>query len=419
MSSLYMLWDESHLWGLIAWRALAAFGLPFRLVKGEEIAQGALRRKPPAALVIPGGTARRKALRLGPEGIAAIRDYIEHGGTYLGFCGGSGLGLTGEHSLGLCPWTRAGFKNRMLHLVSGHMRVQVNGAHPLTPPELRDAEDIQLPVWWPARFQPRQGDDVEVLATYTEPGPDFWVADLPLATLPAGTLSDWEALYGVTLKPSHLSGAPCLIAGPRGKGRYVLSYAHLETPGSATANRWLAHILETLTGAQAARRDVPCWRLRELPLAWEDPAMARAVAIMDEVVELGLSHFLLFERNAWLLGWRAGIPGANLNHLHALIRQAASQPPTPAAERFWKERRENFGQTLEHFRDGVLGYLLAERLAMTLSHSSPDAVSLKALSAQREALFGPPMIQGGFFGELVEPLEELVFRQLAGNEPKE
>ena len=71
---IYMLWDASHIWGLMAWRALRALGLSCRLVKGQEIAEGALLGKPgscrayenavpPPLLVVPGGNAR---LRQGP-----------------------------------------------------------------------------------------------------------------------------------------------------------------------------------------------------------------------------------------------------------------------------------------------------------------------------------------------------------------
>ncbi len=58
MPQVALLWDESHIWGLIAWRALAAWGLPHRLLSASAIAQGALSRNPPAALLVPGGWAR-------------------------------------------------------------------------------------------------------------------------------------------------------------------------------------------------------------------------------------------------------------------------------------------------------------------------------------------------------------------------
>mgnify|MGYP002597151385 CR=1 FL=1 len=75
-----ILWDASHIWGLMAWRAVRALGLPCRLVKGQEIAEGAYLGKPGGVspnggpqqsgagvrlLLVPGGNARLKAAALG------------------------------------------------------------------------------------------------------------------------------------------------------------------------------------------------------------------------------------------------------------------------------------------------------------------------------------------------------------------
>ena len=80
---IHILWDASHIWGLMAWRALRALGLSCRLVKGQEIAEGALlgkpgsrrdagRAAPPPLLVVPGGNARLKALALGAPYFQAV-----------------------------------------------------------------------------------------------------------------------------------------------------------------------------------------------------------------------------------------------------------------------------------------------------------------------------------------------------------
>lgn len=470
MSTLYILWDESHIWGLLLWRAAEALGLPYRLVKGEEIAHGLLSCNPPALLLVPGGTARLKADALGTSGMAAIRDYVARGGHYLGFCGGAGLGLSGDHGLGLCPWSRASFSDRMQHFVSGHVHAAVREGHHLVPgacelaaplpPTLpaeasssatgassamhrcpsscpapsttgAQAETGQaqadcapvtagvaplLPIWWPGRFAPESTGDVEVLASYTVPGPDFWVADLPLDTLPPGTFAEWEALYGIHLRPTFLEGQPCILHGHHGRGTYTLSYSHLETPGSPAANHWLVHLVETLSGTlRATAHEVPAWDLDTLPVRWEDPALLRARALFDDIVTVGVNHSLFFRRNAWLIGWRAGIPGANLNNLHAAICTAVSMPPCKTAERYWKENRDAFLRDLTLFHQGVTGYLLAERLAMTLSKTFPETVSRQSLKEQRTALFGPPMASGGLYLRLLETLDTLVFLGLAHN----
>ena len=425
MSSIAILWDESHIWGLLALRAVRELGFDCRLVRAQDIAGGTLSGKGRVAgdseaqtgalhkvLLIPGGVARRKAEKLGQAGMDAIREFIHAGGFYLGFCGGSGLGLTGEFGLGLCPWQRAMIKERVLHLASGHLNVNVAAGHALTPPDL--GPKPLLPVWWPARFDRDAGDGVDVLATYESPGDDFWMADLPLNQVPQGALSRWRETYGVQLRPDFLTGRPCMIAGTHGKGRYVLSYSHLETPQSPDANKWLTHLLIQALGSDPRPSEsrpavVPAWDLRNLEQRWHDPVLTQALSVMDEIIRLGTDHFLLFERNCWLLGWRAGIPGANINMLVSMLRTVASREPTDAAAAFLAAHKEHFSRTLATFHEEVTGYLLAERLAMTLSKAYPDAVSQKGLLKERTALFGHPMQQGGLYAELVEVLEELVW----------
>ena len=80
-----ILWDDSYIWGLLVWRAIEALGLPYELVKGEEIAHGFLSCKCPEVLLVPGGTARHKAAALGKNGMAEIRNYVAQGGHYIGF----------------------------------------------------------------------------------------------------------------------------------------------------------------------------------------------------------------------------------------------------------------------------------------------------------------------------------------------
>ncbi|MFQ8890615.1 MAG: BPL-N domain-containing protein [Bilophila wadsworthia] len=93
MTDIAIFWDASQLWGLLVWRAAEAFGLPYRLVKAKEIAQGALSDKT-SLLIVPGGTARHKSAALGEKGREAVRAWVRGGGRYVGFCGGAGLGLS-------------------------------------------------------------------------------------------------------------------------------------------------------------------------------------------------------------------------------------------------------------------------------------------------------------------------------------
>ncbi|MDD4732791.1 MAG: BPL-N domain-containing protein [Desulfovibrio sp.] len=403
MSIIYIYWDESHFWGLMARRALLSWGVRHRLVRGNEIAHGLLADNPPDILLVPGGWARGKAERLGGSGLEAVRDYVRQGGSYLGFCGGAGLALQ-DGGLGLCPWHRRGFTDRMQHFLSGHVRVQPREHNALTPGDMTDQS--LLPVWWPSRFEP-EGGDVQVLASYLEPGPDFWVADLALRSLPKGTLGDWEALYGMRIRPAF-QGQPCVVTGPFGQGRYVLSYAHLETPASPNANHWLGHLLACLGNIHVPDVPLPAWDLSALPVHREDEFLLEARERLFQLVRTGVDNLLLFWRTPWLLGWRRGLPGAALNSLLCMVCEALAAPESEAARAYWREQGPRFARRMALFAEGVTGYLLAERLSMTAFSCNQDG--LPGLREQRQALFGHPPAGGGMHGQLVHALEELVWR---------
>lgn len=464
MTRVFVVWDDSHLWGLLVLRYLRALGLPHQILRAHDIAEGALSGKsgavggfqgvcalagaqaspsaspaPPAdalpadssgapsLLIVPGGWARGKALRLGEAGLKAIRDFVARGGSYLGFCGGAGLALTSPggprqgESLGLCPWGRMGFAGRLQHFLSGDVRL---GLCPGDSLSLPGATEALAQVWWPGQFAPpagRQGldtdDGVKVLARYSGLGPDFWVADLALSRFPEEALSDWENLYGLQVRPDFLTGRPAVISGQYGAGRYVLSYPHLETPDSPQANAWLAHLLAGLTAASASdsapvsdsapapastapvstaaplsaprplaapasghapkawRVVIPPWHVgqesaqADAPAPWPDAALSQAKAGLEEAIGLGQDHLLLFWRNPWLLGWRRGVPGPGINSVYALVCEALSRPapaPGSSAELFWREHSEDFVRLATLFCKGLSGLLLAERLDMTV-----------------------------------------------------
>ena len=427
---IHILWDASHIWGLMAWRALRALGLSCRLVKGQEIAEGALlgkpgsrrdagRAAPPPLLVVPGGNARLKALALGEAGRAAVRAYLERGGSYLGFCGGAGLALSHRNpreGLQLCPWSRAAYPQRLHHLISGHVRVCARSGEELAPPgnaRDKDGAVLSLPVWWPGRFAAENTEGVRVLAAYTAPDADFWLADLPLQRIPAHVFEAWQALYGVNLSADFLTNQPLVVSGAYGRGRYVLSYSHLETPQSPDANAWLAHLLRRLAGLEPGRELVPGWELGEPAPAWPDyksaapllDALRRTRALLDLAVE----HHLFFRRAPWLWGWRTGLPGAACNNLHAALCTAVSSAPSGRALDYWRGIRPRFAELAALFAAGAEGYLLACRLAETLSPTLPDAVDKRGLDNQREALFGHPMHGGGLIEELLAMTEELIY----------
>ncbi|MBU1041685.1 MAG: biotin--protein ligase [Proteobacteria bacterium] len=450
MARVFVLWDESHLWGVLVLRALRALGLPHVILRAHDIAEGALAGKStasapfapfggfmgggadssesdtpaeldtPALLIVPGGWARGRAERLGARGMQAIRDFVAAGGSYLGFCGGAGLALTSPKgpragdSLGLCPWGRMGFAGRLQHFLSGHVRLSLDQAQPLALP---GAPEILAPVWWPAQFAPPpkgQHDDVRVLARYAGLGQDFWVADLNLALLPEETLSDWENLYGLQIRPDFLQGRPAVISGTYGQGRYVLSYPHLETPDSPAANAWLAHLLRELGSVDCPNATIPPWHVGTPSVGaaqhWEDPALLAAKAAVERAIAVGESHLLLFWRSPWLLGWRRGLPGPGINSVYALICEALSAAPPAAgspALAYWAGHGAEFARLAELFCSGLSGLLLAERLDMTVRTTEADQAFTFSLRETRRALFGTAPAMGGLCGELLGMLEEL------------
>ncbi len=416
MARVFVLWDESHLWGVLVLRALRALGTSHQILRAHDIAEGALAGKS-GVLVVPGGWARGRALRLGPAGMDAIRAFVAGGGGYLGFCGGAGLALTSPRpgeSLGLCPWGRMGFAGRLQHFLSGDVVLARSDDKP-------DGAQITAQVWWPAQFAPGKAEGVDILARYAGLGPDFWVADLKLSLLPEETLRDWQSLYGLQIRPDFLAGRPAVISGRYGAGRYALSYPHLETPDSPQANAWLAAILSELGGGECARASIPPWRVGQDDTRWPDPALLAAKAAVERAVAVGESHLLLFWRNPWLLGWRRGLPGPGINSLYALICEALSAAPTPRAEEYWAAHSRDFARLAELFEAGLSGLLLAERLDMTVrqtahapSHLSgepgPDEMFATGLRETRRALFGTPPALGGVCGEMLGVLEELCGR---------
>ena len=402
-----ILWDASHVWGYLLLHAVISTGAPFRVLKGLEIAQSGLSGK---MLIVPGGSARRKAKALGRTGIEAVRSFVYQGGHYLGFCGGAGLALEG--GLELCPWKRADMADRLQHLVSGRLVCDISTDHPLIPPSMAGSQ-VLLPVWWPGRFnEPEKYEGVEVLARYRAAGPDLYVADMPFSAMPADILAEWKSMYGVALRPSLMDGHPCVIAGKKGRGNWLLSYSHLETPAegygaSLLSGQWFLHLLRQWE-CTSELGTIPALDPHRLTVRWEDPALLKARDELDDLIQLAAGLGLLFPRSSWLWGWRSGVPGVQFNSLNIALAMTLSFIPDQRRVSLWKNIRQEFQDSFHLFSQGARSWLLARRLSDTLADSAPGILPRELLVDQRRALFGSPMFGGGLSETLLDNLETLV-----------
>jgi hypothetical protein len=378
-------------------RALQELGISFEVIRSADIAGGLLRSRSPSALLVPGGWASRKLRSLGAKGAAAIQDYVRSGGFYFGICGGAGMTLTGppDSTLGLCPWGRKPMHRRLPNC-SGHVHLHIEESGGAAE---KRGTSILAPVWWPAQFDPAPGQDVRVLASYLQPGSDFWVADLPVQELSEEQIAAREESYRINLHPDRIRGDPAIVLGSAGLGRYLLSYVHLESPGSADANRWLCTLLRELAGAGPALFESWEWDLRDPPVHWDDPYLLQAWTRLQETVQAGRERGLLCWRSSWLLGWKRGLPGFALNTLLALTAEALGADPGERGLSYWKGQRAEVVRIAGRFRDLFLDCLDRAR------PGDPSPAGLK------ERLAGPFPWQGGLYGRMAETLQELVWLQ--------
>jgi len=206
------LWDESFLWGMMSFNALRTAGLPFDLIRSEDIRKGILRSY--AMLFVPGGWASNKIKSLGGEGVREIREFVDKGGNYLGFCGGAGLATL--DGIGLLNIRRIPTQARVPSF-SGGIRLRLSG-HPLWAGMVPSIPSV-FHVWWPSQFS-TSDQQINVLAAYNDALPDSFSSDLNVGDV-RRILGDWVSLersYGINLDPSRLSDQPAVMEGQCGRG---------------------------------------------------------------------------------------------------------------------------------------------------------------------------------------------------------
>lgn len=425
-----VLWTHSLLWGLLCVDALTLLGIPFELLSASEVCQGRLDAF--RILIVPGGWAAHKARALGEKGRSQIAAFIDQGGSYLGFCGGAGLALSSPPALNLVPILRMPLSQR-LPSASGQVYVSGMPTH-LAWQNLPGR--IPVSVWWPSQFLVPSGCEASRLALYTEmPGEDFQVADVRVCDM-NGSLSwgELEKVYGINLDPARIEGQPAIIEAARGKGRLILSYAHLETPGDFWGNRLLLNILKYLddsyTGLGRQTRAIParpCAQKGQSRLAFTDlPASGhghganygvppsrtlRAKEAAADLIAFGEANLLWNWRKPWLLYWRRGIRGFEYGSLFfclCCMTELEQKSRQPGCRPDQTEAAKELEQMTLEFCGLAKRLLFEEKIASGLGAVSKIGKVNEKVDSLRASLFGKKMNHGGLCGALFDLIDRML-----------
>ncbi len=418
-----VLWDQSLVWGLILFDTLRKLHVPFDLLTSDAVRSGSLDAY--GVLVVPGGWASHKLLALEERGASEIRRFVTRGGCYLGFCGGAGLAMSSPPSLGLVPLERMDLAERLPN-ASGTIYVRGLTDHPAW----RGLPDpLPVSIWWPSQFAWHPMPATLCLATYLKPGMDFCIADLPFQDLSRDGVSweEWESAYGINLDPARLVGHPAIVELKVGRGRLVLSYPHLETPGDLWGNRLLFSLLEYLNrlspGPLIHSKHPVRSRPKNLHRAVSElqVTLRQVSEAFEDLILFGERQFLWRWRNGWLLQWRRGIRGLEYGTLAVMARTArelARDLPTfPGNEEGLVAGARRLLETIRPFCAAARRLLLLEKLAAQSGPLSKLGSVNETVDAVRIELFGRRMSHGGLCGALFDDLDRVLHVLLAASDP--
>jgi len=413
-------WDQSLVWGLICRQTLKQLRIPFHLLSGADIGAGALASY--RVLLAPGGWAAHKIRALGKAGRDQVARFIERGGSYLGFCGGAGMALSSPPSLELTPFERMPPAERLPN-ASGEVVIRGIVGHPAWQGL---PEDIPTSIWWPAQFSWQFLPRSLCLGFYKAPGEDFWVADLPLADFRGRQMNwaDWEKVYGINLDPQRLLGLPAILETRRGRGRLILSYPHLETPGDSLANRLLRNVLAYLDNRAAEHLGaIPA---APPPAATPGPppgfsTIQRLAEINRRVralIAFGERHLLWFRYRPWLLRWQRGIRGLEYSMLAVtsefLLKQAEqlAAAAKPGKADPWLEPVRRLQADVDEFCSQAKILLTEEKLAAQTGHLTKLGSVNERVDQLRNSLFGARMNHGGLCRRIFDACDGMLLQLL-------
>ncbi|MDP2156428.1 MAG: BPL-N domain-containing protein [Nitrospirota bacterium] len=396
-------WDESFLWGIMARRALQKAGLPFDLIRAEDIRKG--RLDPYTLLFVPGGWSSNKRKTLGEKGAEAVRNFVASGGSYLGFCGGAGLATL--DGIGLLNIRRKPTSERVPSF-SGRIRLKTS-KHAMW-------KGMRQPVfhaWWPPQFT-LMDDSAKVLATYQDALPDSFSSDLNTGDIEAaGNWQELEALYRINLDPKRLLNDPAVVTGSHGKGKVVLSLLHFDTPDDAGGRRVLKNLWSMLSrdatpSAMLRTQGKTASLKRTSP---HDELLHACCSTVNGLIEHGIRNFLWYWRTPFLLQWRRGVRGIEYCTLSVMIDEISK---ALAQDRIIEEgliraKLEAILPRLEYFTENAKNLLTRERFAMQNGHITYERCDDPEIRRLREELFSSSKSYGGLFKDLIDSIDDLLY----------
>ena len=398
------MWDESFLWGVMSVNALQEAGLPFELIRADEVGKGGLEKY--GLLFVPGGWSSNKMKALGEAGVGAIRKFVNAGGDYLGFCGGAGLATL--DGIGLLNIRRRPTKDRVPSF-SGRIRLRT-ADHPVL-------DKIASPVfhaWWPPQFMV-EDDRIKVLAQYENPLPDAFSSDLNVGDVKDfGSWADLEKTYGINLDPGRIFDEPAVVEGSCGKGKVILSLVHFDTPGDPNGMTVLRELWKYFSAQDEPTPASGKERASTDSAGRYIQGISELESAVAGIIDLGLRNFLWFWKNHMLLQWRRGVRGLEYCTLYIMIREisALAQTCPPEKIAYVEDRIKEISGPLVYFSGKAKRLLILERLAMQKNHITYEKCDDTEIRALREELFSASKSHGGLFKKVVDDMDSLLYSLL-------
>ncbi|MCX8031085.1 MAG: BPL-N domain-containing protein [Thermodesulfovibrionales bacterium] len=421
-NKIALLWDESFLWGLMAYEALKKTCLPFELITSEEIKKGLLLNY--NILFVPGGWASNKLKTIGIEGAEEIRSFVKKGGAYLGICGGAGLATL--DGIGLLKVKRRPTKDRVPSF-SGRIRLDIT-PHPIWSGfDQKDKDNLHEPIfyaWWPSQFV--VDDGLNVLATYGMPLSDSFTSDLCIGDLNYCKV-DWselESSYGINLNPNRLYGEPAVIEGVLGSGRVILSLIHFDTPDHEGGYLVLRNLCQYFLGsdltAASSSEEHKRFSVKFDPQI--GPLIEDIYKSVAELIDLGIRNFLWFPRNSMLFQWRRGIRGLEYCNLYILVKKiyeflTIKKIDLHSEEHLFieisfDEEIKGIKEPLTLFCEKAKELIILERLALQKRNLTFEKSDDPKIQNIRLELFSSSKSYGGLYKELIDKIDKVLYKFL-------